>query len=465
MVPLLGTVPLVPAEGIMIPAPTLAAPVIPAQRPAPQTSTRAPATSDQSFRFEVAVVGLGYVGLPTAVAFASGGLEVLGLDVSAERLQSVRAHDVDLIEEDLERLRQVNRGESLTLSADLSSLSQARTVIVCVPTPVDQHRTPDLEPLRRACASVVAYAVPGQLILLTSTSYVGTTRDLLVDPLVARGLMPGTDVDVAFSPERIDPGNTTHPQSSVPRVVGGASPASGLRAADVLALVAPAVHTVSSCEAAEMTKLLENTFRAVNIAFANEMADVCSSLGLDVTEVIAAASTKPYGFMPFRPGPGVGGHCIPCDPHYLLWQLRAQRVTPRLTEMAMSAIDARPTQVVQRCAQLLAERGRAVAGARVLVVGVAYKPDVADSRESPALELLDRLRAAGAVVSYLDPFIPSVITPAGLQLSSSLDLDQELDAVIVHTVHSAPSYEWLRDQPLVLDATYRLRDLPHAYTL
>jgi nucleotide sugar dehydrogenase len=334
-------------------------------------------------------------------------------------------------------------------------------VIICVPTPIDRHLAPDIRALRAACDAAVAAARAGQVIVLTSTSYVGTTHDLLLEPLRARGLRPGVDVTVAFSPERIDPGNRAFPQHTVPRVVGGFTVECGARAASVMAQVAATVHLVSSPESAEFVKLYENSFRAVNIAFANEMADVARRLGLDVVETIDAAATKPYGFMPFTPGPGVGGHCIPCDPHYLLWQLRAQRLRPSLIDEAMAKIASRPGQVVDRAREVLGERGRPVAGARILVVGITYKPGVQDVRESPALEVLTELARGGAEVAYTDPYAPEV-TLDGTTLRSEVGAeDQDWDLVIVNTLHPDVDPSWLRDVPAVLDASFRLpRSLP-----
>jgi UDP-N-acetyl-D-glucosamine dehydrogenase len=334
-----------------------------------------------------------------------------------------------------------------------------------VPTPIDAHAVPDLRALRAACDTVVRHARVDQTIVLTSTTYVGSTEELLVEPLRRRGLFVGTDVHVAFSPERIDPGNTVNTQDVTPRVVGGVTPACTARAARVLGHVAPEVVAVSSAEAAEMTKLLENTFRAVNIAFANEIADVCGHHGIDVTEVIGAAATKPYGFMPFMPGPGVGGHCIPCDPHYLLWGLRPQRHRAPVTEQAMATLEARPLRVVERARAVLGQRGMALAGARVLVAGVAYKPDVADVRESPAAVVLDGLLDAGARTSYVDPLVERLDLPSGRQLRSLPSVDAEpVDLVVVHTLHAAlPAYELLTHAPLVLDCTYRLPVGDHVF--
>jgi nucleotide sugar dehydrogenase len=334
-------------------------------------------------------------------------------------------------------------------------------VIVCVPTPVDEHLVPDLRILERACAAVVAYAVAGQVLILTSTTYVGSTADLLVGPLAARGLRAGVDIAVAFSPERIDPGNDRHSHEAVARVVGGATPDCTDQAARALAGYALKVHQVSSTGAAEMTKLVENTFRAVNIALANELAAIAGVLDLDVIEIINAAATKPYGFMPFYPGPGVGGHCIPCDPHYLLWQLRKKRLSTPVIEQAMNGIAGRPRRVVERCGEELAAIGRSVAGARVLMVGVTYKPDVEDVRESPALEILTQLAAQGAHIGYHDPLVPQLSLPGGARLTHQVDpVAFGADLVVVHTAHTGLDLAWLASASTVLDTTYRMTGLP-----
>ncbi|QMU75559.1 nucleotide sugar dehydrogenase [Streptacidiphilus sp. PB12-B1b] len=423
----------------------------------------------------VAVVGLGYVGLPTALALIAAGNEVIGLDASQARLDAIRRREVDLLPSDHQRLadclaaddaqsasdaRTADGQGRLSLTADPAELRRARTVLICVPTPVDRHQVPDLTAMAAACATAVAHAVPGQLLVLTSTTYVGSTRDLLVKPLAERGLVVGQDVFVAFSPERIDPGNARHTQESTPRVVGGSGAGSTARAAAVLRRTAPSVHVLPSPEDAEMTKLWENTFRAVNIALANEFAEDCRGLGLDPSPIIEAAATKPYGFMPFYPGPGVGGHCIPCDPHYLLWQLRAKRISSPLIDAAMTAIAGRPRQVVRRVRELLADRGLSVSGARVLLVGVAYKPGVADLRESPALEILEELHQDGAKVHFADPLVPSLRLGDDVLLSEDAPETESWDLVLVHTVHPGADLGWLAELPNVLDATYRLDSVP-----
>lgn len=407
----------------------------------------------------VTVVGLGYVGLPTALALADAGCRVVGCDNSEERIAAIKRGTVDLLDADLRRLRRCQGAANFVLTTDPSATAAADVVIVCVPTPVDDHQVPDLRALSAACADVVAQSSAGQTIVLTSTSYVGCTRDLIVEPLAARGLRAGESTYVAFSPERIDPGIPEHQPQQVPRVVGGVTQECGERAAQVLSLTASRPHRVSSPEAAEATKLLENTFRAVNIAFANEFADGCGRLGLDVSEIVDAAATKPYGFLPFRPGSGVGGHCIPCDPQYLLWQMRAHRVPMPVTETAMSANVARPRRVVARAREVLADAGTAVAGARVLVVGVAYKPDVSDVRESPALEIMADLAALGADVAFTDLHV-EFVSVDGRELTT---VDEPWrwtwDLVVLHTTHTAADHEWLRHGRPVLDATYRAVDL------
>lgn len=419
------------------------------------------------FTHDVAIVGLGYVGLPTALAFHATGHRVIGIDVNAARLDNIRRGRVDLLKSDRERLTLAAAdAEAFQLTPQTSRLSRARTVIICVPTPVDDHLVPDLSILRRACESVVTHAVPGQVLILTSTTYVGSTRDLLAQPLSERGLRPGEDIFVVFSPERIDPGNTAHPHQTVPRVIGGITPECGRQAAKSMSRYGTSVHPVSSAGAAEMTKLLENTFRAVNIAFVNEVSDACRVLDLDVAEVIDAAATKPFGFMRFTPGPGVGGHCIPCDPHYLLWQLRAQRLQAPVIEQAMAAIAGRPGAVVGRIREVLSDAGASLRGARVLVVGVAYKADVEDLRESPALEILDRLERAGAVVAYHDQMVPRVTTPGGSVLHSVAEPGgYAADLVFVHTLHGGQDVTWMEAERLVLDATYRLRQLRNRVVL
>jgi nucleotide sugar dehydrogenase len=419
-----------------------------------------------SFEHDVALVGLGYVGLPTALAFHAARRKVLGIDTSPQRLNDIVSENVDLLDSDRLRLHRAINDARFTLSADPALLAEARAVIIAVPTPVDEHLLPDLSILKAACAAVVEHAVPGQVLILTSTTYVGSTHDLLVTPLAARGFTVGTDIHVAFSPERIDPGNDRHSHEDVPRVVGGVTAECTKRSVAALGAYAQSLHAVSSPAAAEMTKLFENTFRAVNIALANEFAEVSRVLELDVAEVVSAAATKPYGFMPFFPGPGVGGHCIPCDPHYLLWQLRSKRLPTPVIEQAMAGIAGRPGRVVDRAREVLSAANRGLRGSRVLVIGVTYKADVEDIRESPALEILAGLVSAGAEVGYHDPYIGTVKLPDGTSLANVDDPATFCaDLVVIHTLHRCLSLPWLEDVPLVLDTSYRLRDLPRRFAL
>jgi nucleotide sugar dehydrogenase len=409
-----------------------------------------------------AVVGLGYVGLPTAIALRGAGTQIIGIDISSERLARIRAGGAELLPAEQAELACYLQDDGFMLTEDAAALAAAELVLICVPTPVDERRHPDPRALRAACAAVVRNARAGQTIVLTSTSYVGATRELLVEPLAARGLQAGSDVFVAFAPERIDPGVPEHTQRATPRVIGAVSESCFRRAAALLAHTCERLHRVSSPEAAEMVKLYENTFRAVNIALAFEISEACGAHGLDPLEVTEGAATKPFGFLAHYPSAGVGGHCIGVDPHYLLAPLRERGRNAGVAEEAMRKLAGRPRHIVWRAHEVLVEEGRALRGSRVLVVGLSYKRGVGDSREAPAIEIIRRLREQGAHVDFHDPLVPRVEIDG--ELLEGVDPDprrepggfgpEDYDLAILVTVHPGPDYGWLRRCPLVLDCTY-----------
>ena len=356
----------------------------------------------------VAVIGLGYVGLPLTIVFADAGFHVLGFDIDPARAAAVdrgESHVTDVADADL--ARHVASGR-LRATADGARLAVADVLSICVPTPLSKTRDPDISHVRAAARQVASTLRRGQLVILESTTYPGTTRDEILPILEQSGLRVGEEIFLAFSPERVDPGNTRWNIRTTPKVVGGIDPVSTELAVLLFAQAIDTVVPVSTPEVAELVKLHENTFRAVNIALANELALMCDRLGIDVWEVIGAASTKPFGFMPFYPGPGIGGHCIPLDPLYLSWKMRTLDDHARLIAMASEINGEMPHHVLTKIATALDARGRGFAGARVLVLGVAYKADIADPRESPALDIMHLLAEQGAGVSYCDPHVPEV---------------------------------------------------------
>ncbi|MFC0582272.1 nucleotide sugar dehydrogenase [Micrococcoides hystricis] len=417
------------------------------------------------FDFDIAIVGLGYVGLPTALAHVHSGKRILGFEASSARVQAIKNHEVDLLPSDQQRLTEALEGENFELTLDPALLATAESVVICVPTPIDENAIPDLSILRSACETVVNHAVPGQILIATSTTYAGCTQDFLVKPLQDRGFTVGKNIFVAFSPERINPGVADFAIEDVPRVVGGFDQACQEKAAEVVGGYGGSIHAVDSLEVAEMSKLMENTFRAVNIAMANEFAEACRVLGLSVQDVIEAADSKPFGFMKFMPGPGVGGHCIPCDPHYLLWRMRKEHVRLPVIEQAMNSIAQRPTAAVERCGQLLAERGIALKDANVVVVGLSYKPDVADLRESPALQIMERLSSLAGRTTYVDRFFPDQVINNGREFVHFHEpVHGTPDLVFLNTVHRGTDLSWIPESAVVLDATYT-HSKPNVYPL
>ena len=387
---------------------------------------------------KIGIVGLGYVGLPLAVAFAEAGQEVVGLDSDRRKVEGVnagRSHVEDVADETLAAL-----GERLRASADPADLASCDAVVVCVPTPLTSSREPDLTYLLDSATSLSRVLRPGQLVVLESTTYPGTTRERLLPILEESGLAAGRDFHLAFSPERIDPGRTDYTVRTTPKLVGGLTPACAERAHDLYAQICEQVVVLSSPEAAELSKLLENIFRSVNIALVNELARLCDRLRIDVWEVIDAASTKPFGFMRFEPGPGMGGHCLPVDPFYLAFKAREHDFYPEFVELAGKINQTQPEFCVERIERALNEAGKPVKGSRILLLGVSYKAGVGDTRESPALKILRRLVDLGGEVSYHDPHVPE-LSEFGL---TSVDLEEALgdaDLAAIVTAHPGIDYE------------------------
>jgi UDP-N-acetyl-D-glucosamine dehydrogenase len=386
---------------------------------------------------KIGIVGLGYVGLPLAVAFAEAGHEVSGLDLDPAKVAALNAGRSYI--EDVPDSVLAPLGERLRASADYADLAGCEALIVCVPTPLTSSREPDLTYLLEAASSISAILRRGQLVVLESTTYPGTTRERLTPILEGSGLTLGDDFHVAFSPERIDPGRTDYTIRTTPKLVGGMTPACTERARALYALVCDEVVVVSTPEAAELSKLLENVFRSVNIAFVNELAQLCDRLGIDVWEVIDAAATKPFGFMRFDPGPGMGGHCLPVDPFYLAFRAREQNFYPEFIELAGKVNQAQPAFCVERIERSLNQASKPVKGSKVLVLGAGYKAGSGDTRESPALVILRLLAALEADVSYHDPFVPE-LSELGL---ASVDLDAALattDLAAIVTAHPGIDY-------------------------
>ena len=409
------------------------------------------AATDRSQR--VVVVGQGYVGLPLAAAAAATGQRVTGIDLDKARVDLLNAGTSPVGDIGDEMLRQLLAAGTYTAASDFSAVASASVVVLCVPTPY-HNDAPDLSHIQQAARGVGRHLAPGTLVLLESTTYPGTTEEVLLPILEdASGLVAGRDFQVAFSPERIDPGNPTYGLHNTPKIVGGVTPEATERAAAFYGRFVEMVIPVSGPKSAEMAKLLENTFRHINIALVNELAVLCQDLDVDVWEVIDAASSKPFGFMPFYPGPGVGGHCIPVDPMYLSWRVRQFGGAAKFIDLAREVNAAMPLYVVTRVQDLLNERERSLKGSRVLVVGVAYKPNISDMRESPALPLIDLLQRKGAVVTYTDPFVPELRLEDGSILATvAPDAAAAVDCAIVVTAHAEIDHEQLAAiAPLLFD--------------
>ncbi len=417
---------------------------------------------------DVAVIGAGYVGLPLALRFADVGRTVVCVDPNAAKVAKLNAGESYIPDVPSAEIAAHVEAGRITASTHYSAAGAANAILICVPTPLTQNREPDLSYVEAAAEGVSRFLRQGQLVVLESTTYPGTTREILLPILERTGLECGVDFHLAMSPERIDPGRTDYTVKNTPKVVGGVTPACTRRAVELYSACVDEVVEVSSPEAAELTKLLENIFRSVNIAFMNEMAMMCDRMGIDVWEVAEAAATKPFGFMSFKPGPGLGGHCLPLDPFYLSWKAREFDFYTEFVELAGKVNENMPYFCLQKVNRALNSHERSVRGAKVLVLGLSYKADIDDLRESPALKLIELLLGEGADVSYHDPFVPAldgdghgrVYDPA----LRSVDLSDEVltgsDCVVIVTAHSQIDYANLvRQAPLVVDFRNATRNL------
>ena len=416
----------------------------------------------RSKRAKVGIIGLGYVGLPLAVEFARAGFDVTGFDIDAAKIAQIndgRSYIPDVPDADLGAMVTAGR---LRATADMSRLGAMDAIDICVPTPLRKTRDPDLSYVVQAVEAVAASLRPGQLVILESTTYPGTTEEVVQPMLEAGGLKADVDFLLAFSPERVDPGNAQHTTRSIPKVVGGLGPASTEAASLLYGAVVTTVVPVASTRVAEMVKLLENTFRAVNIGLVNEIALMCHKMDINVWEVIDAAKTKPFGFMPFYPGPGLGGHCIPVDPFYLSWKARQNGFECRFIELAGQVNASMPQYVVERGSDALNSVRKPIMGSRVHLFGVAYKRDVNDIRESPALDILDLLAKRGATLSYTDPFVPCVNHNGRALQSVPFDraLSDRYDCAVVCTDHTVFDYRAIAGRlPLVIDTRNALKGI------
>ena len=408
---------------------------------------------------KVGVVGLGYVGLPLAVVFADAGFNIIGIDPDADKVTAINRGESYILDVESNKLKELVDAGKLSADTDYAALQDADAVSICVPTPLRKTGDPDLSFIASASQSLAPYLHAGMVIVLESSTYPGTTRELILPVLEERsGLTVCDDFFLAFSPERVDPGRKDWTTINTPKVIGGISPDCGEVAAAWYKQALESIVLVSTCEVAEMTKLLENTFRMINIGMVNELAIMCDRLNIDVWEVIDAAATKPFGFMKFTPGPGLGGHCIPIDPLYLSWKLRSLNYTARFIELASEINTFMPRFTLGKIQDALNLHKKPINGSRVLILGIAYKPDIDDLRESPALDVMHLLQDKGAEVRYHDPFIPH-LNHEGLVMDSVLDLEGELklaDCVAIITNHSQYNY------PAILENARLLVDTRNA---
>lgn len=403
----------------------------------------------------VGIIGLGYVGLPLSVEMAGVGFDVTGFDISVEKIKLLNSGKSDIDDVADESIASIIKSKHFRATSDPKLLKGMDTISICVPTPLSKTKDPDVSYILAAMKWVTSNVKKGALVVLESTTYPGTTEDLILPLLEENGMKVGQDFFLAFSPERVDPGNANYNTKNTPRVVGGITPRCTRVAKVFYEQTIPKIHAVSSTQAAEMVKLLENTFRSVNIGLVNEVALMCDRLGLDVWEIIDAAATKPFGFMPFYPGPGLGGHCIPIDPHYLSWKLKSLNYYARFIELAGEINSSMPQYVVDRINDILnSKQARSINKSEILVLGVAYKRDIKDLRESPALDVIKLLQNRGAKVTYNDPFVPSFNWEGKQKRSAKLTekLLAKADLTVILTDHTQYDYQWIVDNSrLVFD--------------
>ncbi|HZZ72777.1 MAG TPA: nucleotide sugar dehydrogenase [Pirellulales bacterium] len=407
---------------------------------------------------KVGVIGLGYVGLPLIQAFVGAGFPTLGFDVDQKKVDRLLAGQSYIKHIAADWIAACVRTKKFTPTADMARLKEADAILICVPTPLSDSRDPDLTYIEQTAEKIAAVLRPGQLIVLESTTYPGTTRDVVLPILQRSGLQAGSDFFLAYSPEREDPGNPDFSAKGIPKVVGGLEPNSARLAQSLYSQAVVRIVPVSNCEVAEACKILENTYRAINIALVNELKMLCDKMGMDVWEIIEAAKTKPFGFQAFYPGPGLGGHCIPIDPFYLTWLARKHGTTTRFIELAGEINTSMPHYVIERLVEGLNDQGKPVKGSKICVLGAAYKKDVDDPRESPSFALMELLLARGAVLSYNDPHVPSLPAmrhhhlPAMQSAELTPQFLSSLDCALISTDHSAYDYELIvKHAPLVID--------------
>ncbi|MFA5094937.1 MAG: nucleotide sugar dehydrogenase [Candidatus Omnitrophota bacterium] len=412
---------------------------------------------------KIAVIGLGYVGLPLAVEFAKKGFFALGVDLDKRKISSINAGKSYILDIPSEEIGPLAKEGRLKATSDYSKLKEVDAIIICVPTPLRKSKDPDMSFIVSAAGAIAKNLRKGQVIVLESTTYPGTTEEVILPILEATGLKVGRDFSLGFSPERIDPGNPRYMTHNIPKVVSGMTRLCRENIALLYSQIVDSVIPVSSVKVAEMVKLLENTFRSVNIGLVNELVLMCDSLKVDVWEIIEAAKTKPFGFMPFYPGPGLGGHCIPIDPIYLAWKARIHGFEPRFIDLASKINADMPEYVADRVARMLNNKfGKAVKGSKVLIIGLSYKKDVTDTRESPAYEVIEKLKERGATVSYHDPFVPSSDFGGHSMRSVALSASglKKYDCAVIVTDHSNVDYDFIVDNSkFVLDTRNALRDV------